>query len=164
MLIDTKMVIFTHTTNNNSLLSPPVPRRAPFDGAHTTAKVASTSRFEARIISGCALAPSSRRSSLRTTKPQSPHVPRLRSLPVCQHRASSHRTHLTSPHLTSTSPPLRRRPPALSSPPPSPTHTTPVTSHHLLNHHARSGGRARPAPFSLTSPDRHRPSSLAASQ
>lgn len=78
----------------------------------------------------------------------------------CLHRASSH---LTSP------PPLRRRRPhsAPSSAPlvittartPS---STPAVNHHLLNHHTRSGGRARPAPFSLTPPDRHRPSTLAA--
>lgn len=73
---------------------------------------------------------------------------------------------LISPHLAS---PLRRRRPH-SAPSSAPlvittAHalpSTPAVSHHLLNHHTRSGGRARPAPFSLTPPDRHRPSTLAA--
>lgn len=77
---------------------------------------------------------------------------------------------LISPHLSRTSPPpptttlrtLFR--PSRHHHCPHTRPSTPTANHHLLNHHTRSGGRARPAPFSLTPPDRHRPSTLTAHQ
>lgn len=161
------------TDNNHTLVTTPPAYlvcllwRAPFCSRTYHGSTSRTRRVISVVGASRLLAPASRSQPSPSQSPLTSH-PRLR-LPLSARRLLSAPS-LISPHLSRTSPPpptttLRtlfrpsrhhHRPYTRSS--------TPTANHHLLNHHTRSGGRARPAPFSLTPPDRHRPSTLTAHQ